>query len=81
MLICTKRNRRLRRGCVRRDSLVDLQDESSETDDTGETGAREGSGLASTSGRDGSRLGGGNTASGGGNGGVREVGGSTGREC
>lgn len=79
MLICTKRNRRLGRGCAGRDSLVDLQDESGETDNTGQTSAREGGGLASTGGRDGSRLGGSNTTSGGGNGGVGEVGGSTGR--
>lgn len=62
------------RGCARRNSLVDLQDESGKTNDTGQTSAREGGGLASTGSRDGvARLGGSNTASGLDNGGVGEV--------
>lgn len=74
MLICTKRTRGLGRGCARRDSLADLQNESGKTDDTGQTSARDGDGLASTGSRDGgARLGGNNTASGGGDGGVGVV--------
>lgn len=52
---------------------IDLEDESSESEDTSQTGAREGSGLASTGGRNGDGLGGGD-GSGAGDGGLAESG-------
>lgn len=67
--------RRGRRGW-RGVTVVDLEDEGSETEDTGQTGTGEGSGLAGTGGRDGDGLGGGDGA--GGRGGLGDGGGGDG---
>lgn len=45
--------------------VIDLEDKSGDTEDTGQTGAGEGSGLASTGGRDRNGLGGGDGTGGG----------------